>query len=314
MSSLNRLRSDVCGMSALFCMFLSFLVSRKQGVVTSKIQRSMSTVDIFPFGTTVTDRPTKVVHFLRHAEGTHNVNEDYRSKLNIDAPLTDRGVEQCQRLARQIASATPGQPLFSLRESTDLIVTSPLTRCIQTATISLQPLLEKEEEKRTKIPTLLAHEMVRETVNFNSDRRRTVAEIAEDHPHIDFDSLEHSHDDIWKIYEERFGCDETFTQHRESGEMPLVAERGRAFFEWLKGRPEQHVVVCSHSAFMRCLWNYGNNQDEESPLGVPQLPEQYTEPPSEIAPVVQYMCDSFAKEMRQNYENCEIRSMVVAFR
>ena len=267
---------------------------------------SSSTVDVYPWGTPVADdRSTKLVHFLRHAQGTHNVNNDYRSKDNLDAPLTETGMVQCAELAQRIATATDG-PLYQLRESAQLIVTSPLRRCIQTATLSLRPLVERE------IP-MVAHESVRETVNYNCDRRRVMEEITKEHPAIDYKHMEHEHDDIWRSYEERFGCDETFTRHRESGEIHVVAERGRAFFQWLQDQPERHVVVCTHSAFLRCLKNFGNNPNE-GVLGVPLLPEQHADPPSQIIPVLQYDCDAFAQEMRRDYENCELRSLVVAFR
>ena len=197
-------------------------------------------------------------------------------------------------------------PPWHLRESAELIVTSPLRRCIQTATLSLQPLLEKGTP-------MVAHEFVRETVNYNCDRRQSLEKIAAEHPHVDFDHIEHEHDDIWQRYEDRFGCDETFTKHRESGEIHVVAERGRAFFEWLREQPQKHIVICTHSAFLRCIKNFGNNK-EEGPLGVPQLPEQHADLPSDISPVLEYPSDStFAKEMRRDYENCELRSMKIVF-
>ena len=275
---------------------------------SSSLMSSLSpTFDVFPLGTEINtqqERATKIVHFIRHAEGTHNVNQEYRSKINLDAPLTEKGRQQCQELAQKIATAQQG-PLFQLRESAEIIVTSPLTRCIQTATLSFPSLLEKG------IP-MVAHEMVRETVNYNCDRRRTIQQITKEHAHIDYSHVNDNHDVIWDHYEKRFGCDETYTGHRESGEIHTVAERGRSFFEWLAKQPYKHVVVCTHSAFLRCIKNYGNNP-EEGPLGVPLLPPQHGQPPEQIVPVLNYKCDVLAQQMRQNYENCELRSFLVAY-
>ena len=66
----------------------------------------------------------KLVHLVRHAQGFHNV-----SKLRIhlrphDAHLTPAGEEQCAALCATTAALRPA-----------LIVASPLTRTLQTATL-----------------------------------------------------------------------------------------------------------------------------------------------------------------------------------
>lgn len=310
-------------------------------------RRLMSTFDIYPFdaffdctkgdknvNNNANDkrRHTKVVHFVRHAEGFHNVNQNYRSKENLDARLTPLGIQQCQALARRIQNANDKNDsseahLYHLRQSTELIVTSPLSRCIQTALLSFEPLLLPPsslsssplplplQEAREGSIRIVAHEAIRETVNYNCDRRRLLTDIASEHGHLDYSHVPTNHDAIWKSYQERFGCDETYPHHRESGDIHVVAERGREFFQWLEQRPERHVVVCTHSAFMRCLWNYGH------PGGVPRLPPQHDGTDcsctQDALPVVRYNCrkdvDTFAKSMREDYENCELRSVVVAF-
>jgi hypothetical protein len=178
---------------------------------------------------------------------------------------------------------------------------------------------------------MVAHEMIRETVNFNCDRRRTVNEIMTEHTHVDFSSysLETQetphHDAIWEYYEVRFGCDETFQEHRESGEIHVVADRGRSFFQWLLQQPQQHIVICTHSAFLRCIKNFGHlnevEEDDEgsSILGVPRAPPQHGDQPNVISPVLKYSGDTsddrnhndFAKAMKKDYANCELRSMIL---
>jgi len=88
----------------------------------------------------------KVVHFVRHAQGTHNVNCEYRDLLHLDARLTEKGRDQCRALADRIlstaASSSEGgesrdAALRSLLHGADLVVASPLTRCLQTAHLSV---------------------------------------------------------------------------------------------------------------------------------------------------------------------------------
>jgi len=230
---------------------------------------------------------------------------------------------------------------------------------------------DDDDDDDDPIIRLVAHDAIRETVNFNCDRRRTISEIIQqleeeqldddddDHDHhddahdettatrkakIDFQHIEHDHDETWRYYQHEygFGCDETYTGHRESGEIHVVAERGRAFFRWLSQQPQRHVVVCTHSAFLRCLKNYGHRRksdvDEEKNdtndgkntdvTGVPHLPPQHRSiHPDSVVPVLQYHGgdgdgdgddddnndNAFAQEMQRDYENCEIRSMVIAF-
>ena len=43
-----------------------------------------------------------MIHFIRHAEGYHNVNQDYKNPAHIDAQLTPRGIHQCHALSQQL--------------------------------------------------------------------------------------------------------------------------------------------------------------------------------------------------------------------
>lgn len=245
-------------------------------------------------------KKTKVVHFLRHAEGTHNVNKAYSNPINFDARLTAKGQIQCQQLSASIKDSFP-----ALMES-ELIVTSPLTRCVQTALLSLEPIFKYQ-------PTVpfVAHESLRETVNYCCDKRRTISEISGDFPTVDFSHIKHDHDETWDTYESRLGCHETYKVHRESAELYKVAERGREFFQWLSERPEKKIIVCSHSAFFRCVWNWGLDKE------VPYQPKQSLDDRdigTKNVPVVEYYGDvEFSKFHRRDYKNCELRSTLVAF-
>ncbi|PRW60329.1 phosphoglycerate mutase [Chlorella sorokiniana] len=65
---------------------------------------------------------TKVIHFIRHGEGFHNVG----FANNLDACLTERGWDQAQALGRHMYSQEP-------TSGVQLVVVSPLIRALETA-------------------------------------------------------------------------------------------------------------------------------------------------------------------------------------
>jgi len=245
----------------------------------------------------------KVVIFVRHAEGTHNVT-GYNDEKNADARLTARGVAQCEGLAMlSLASARDGAEV--------LVVTSSMTRCAQTARLGFPHLARRHSGVKW-----IAREEVRETVNYWCDRRRAIGELSrefnedEANEAIDFSSCP-AEDEIWAKYEAMCGPPEAWVKHRESGDLCAVANRARAFFAWLETRPEEVVVVSSHSAFLRAMFSYGH------PEGVRGAPEQIFSDVKDTAlgvPVVNYVGDgTFERAMRADFENCEHRACVIEF-
>lgn len=244
------------------------------------------------------DATKKSLHFIRHAQGYHNVNQRYRDLENLDARLTDHGVQQCRWLSEELKASG------LLQDASDiLVVTSPLTRCLQTTIYALDSILEDKK------PPIVAVESLRETVNYNCDRRRNISDVSKEFPMVDFGNIESDSDPIWDHYERRLGDDTTYTLHRESAELHMVATRGRRFFQWLARQPQSHVIVCTHSAFLRCIKNYG--------YGVPAKPKQVLDyravPGVEETPVVHYAQQSHGSLMKADYANCELRSMAATF-
>jgi phosphohistidine phosphatase SixA len=205
--------------------------------------QNVLTVDVFPFETclqTLCSLPmyecVKVVHFLRHAEGTHNVNRQYRDIGNLDAELTSRGKEQCEAFASSLRAAhSSAQQLIHLREETEIIVSSPLTRCLQTTLLCSDPIHQGPATLRQ----IVALDWIRETVNYNCDRRRSLQQLrhffAAPNQLIDFSHVATEHDDIWSEYVDRLGDDSTYTWHRESSEIYKVALRARKFLILVAG-------------------------------------------------------------------------------
>jgi hypothetical protein len=117
-------------------------------------------------------------------------------------------------------------------------------------------------------------------VNYNCDRRRTISETDREFTGngrniVDFSFIETDHDDLWATFQKRLGSADAYTSHRESAKLYRVAERGLHFPHWLSQRPESIVILCSHAAFLRCIWNYGQNSGIPRPM--PQVLDERLE-------------------------------------
>lgn len=233
---------------------------------------------------------SKIVHFIRHAEGTHNLNEEQsKLPLHFDATLTPKGIQQCKTLAQS-----------TVKLNVDAVLVSPLTRCLETARISFPHLYDNtatadsdSNNDNDGVP-FIAHEEWRETVNFLCDSRRTKQTLIESYPRVNFDCITHDIDPIWKHYEEKFGCYKTHTTKRESDDASALYERSQSAWKVLLERSEKNLALVGHSAFFR--HNF--------------MP--YFE---ELEGLVEYGDEDVRKLMcSEGFENCELRSIVVDMR
>jgi len=133
---------------------------------------------------------TKTIHFVRHAEGTHNeANAAYGddtpctfstpgSWKHLDARLTDKGIKQCITAKETLlADVKP-----------ELVVVSPFTRTLQTAHLMFAG---------KDIPFMVHHLCQERWGKFTCDKRRPKLEIVQDMKpiyddtgdSIDFDSF-----------------------------------------------------------------------------------------------------------------------------
>jgi broad specificity phosphatase PhoE len=173
----------------------------------------------------------KIVHFVRHAEGHHNVAGrldpafGYLQESLEDAKLTDEGIKQCEALS-EIAEEKV--------KNVELIIVSPLNRTIQTAKFTFPYLIGK-------IP-VIAVENIRETTGLHPcDRRLSIKEHKQQYDFVNFDEIVHNEDHLYNQY-----------IFREP--QPHVVERGRMFVEWLKNRPEKEVIIVSHGSFLHTFF------------------------------------------------------------
>ena len=194
-----------------------------------------------------TNTNTKIIHFQRHSQGYHNLICDiwrekglpidfdsHDSNLNpvirpefLDPPLTETGRQQGIARRNQCASLSP-----------QLVIVSPLLRCIQTAKLSFR-------DHGTDKIKWVSHEGCREELGLLSgNKRRPLSDIQHDYPDIDFTSIEHDEDVLWDNYGDR----------RET--LLEKSERIYGFLgEFVRNRPEQEIAIVSHSAYLFTLMN-----------------------------------------------------------
>eukprot|EP01062_Namystynia_karyoxenos_P066605 TRINITY_DN60510_c0_g1_i1.p1 TRINITY_DN60510_c0_g1~~TRINITY_DN60510_c0_g1_i1.p1 ORF type:complete len:288 (+),score=125.51 TRINITY_DN60510_c0_g1_i1:82-864(+) len=180
------------------------------------------------------------LHLIRHGQAYHNLLGDLYREFGIefdatgktgrerspyarpevlDCPLTELGREQARALRPAAAKAAP-----------QLVVVSPLRRAAETAMLAFS---------ESKVAQVFHEDVREETGAHTCDRRRDTEEVARDFPAVDASTLAPK-DPVW-------------TEDRET--KAAVAERGRRFMAWLKGRSEKSIAVASHSAFLFVLTN-----------------------------------------------------------
>ncbi|KAK3283113.1 hypothetical protein CYMTET_9177 [Cymbomonas tetramitiformis] len=222
------------------------------------------------------DNGSKILHFVRHAQGTHNVSKEYRKPENLDARLTSLGEAQCEQLAVKA----------QYMNDIELVVSSPLTRTLQTATLSFG------SQMNAGVP-FLAEESIRETVNYLCDCRRAIEDIIPEFPGVEFSRIVHNEDELWNRYARKYGCQESYTKRRESADEAAIAQRARMFFQWIKTRPEKEIAVVSHQAFLHHAFSHDQ--------------------PSGANRVIEYLGQEDREFMMEWFDNCELRTLVVDF-
>lgn len=169
-----------------------------------------------------------IVHCIRHGQSTFNAHCDtltpgaaWADPLHFDARLSDLG-------HRQVIETAP-----KVRDMAyDLIVTSPLTRAVQT-TLGIF----KDHPAAARIRVECRH---RERLENSCDVGRSPALLSQEFPGLAFDHLA----EVW--------------WHRE-GEpdergfvvepVETLASRVASFREWLAVRPERRIAVVGHGTF-----------------------------------------------------------------
>uniref|UniRef100_A0A7S2VQL8 Uncharacterized protein n=1 Tax=Zooxanthella nutricula TaxID=1333877 RepID=A0A7S2VQL8_9DINO len=212
----------------------------------------------------------KRIFFIRHAEGFHNLAERESTvvpKVNIllaensgdkyvDAKLTPFGEQQCAKLKANIRGDTVWG--FDKPLNLDLVVCSPLTRCLQTAVLSLG------DPGAPGAPPFIVNELCRERIaDYTCDRRRKRSVLKADFPSINFDLVKDEEDTMFLNQKEGDSTE---------GEAKC-SERGVEFLKWLCGRPEIHIAVVTNSVFLKSLFSqFGSNLSREDQECIHKFP------------------------------------------
>jgi broad specificity phosphatase PhoE len=172
----------------------------------------------------------KTVHFIRHAQGLHNVAgmidvANYQLEEFADSLLSEVGHEQCAKAREDMVRRS------ALLLDVDLVVVSPLRRTLQTASLVFADRIGSVE--------FFALEDIREQAGKHPcDRRRNISEQQVDFPHVDFSGIEEDVDPLYCIYD----------SVREPSED--VRKRVDSFWRWVSTRKERNIAVVTHSAYL----------------------------------------------------------------
>ena len=173
----------------------------------------------------------KTIHFLRHAQGEHNIAGEadpiggyFRDDL-LDAVLSPFGVAQCLAFAESSI----------LHKELDMVIVSPMRRTLQTA-------MQCFPEVVDSIPFIAVEEVREQTGLHPCDCRLSIDELRTNFPKVCFDQIENVEDPLYHLY----------STEREPDSH--VHARAHKFFEWLFQRKESNVMIVTHSAFLRCVF------------------------------------------------------------
>jgi len=193
--------------------------------------------------TTTATTQVRTIHFMRHAEATHNAafhvqgRAAYKDPQYHDARLTEFGLAQCAAAQTKYNIATHLVP------DIELVLVSPCTRATQTALECFGGVLT---DKKDAVP-FIALECLREKAGQHPcDNRRAVSVLRHAFPAIDYSQMDEDAD----VYGEMT----LGVEHRETNAM--ITQRTHDFFDWLHTRNETNIVVVTHSAFLSCLFNH----------------------------------------------------------
>ena len=171
---------------------------------------------------------TRTVFLIRHGQSTFNAHHMATGEDpgHIDAPLTELGLTQVQEARARMAG-----------EHVDLVIASPLTRAIQTATGIFAG-------RDVAFHVTCMH---REKLESSCDIGRTPAELHAEFPDLVFHHLN-----------ERWWHDGPEDDRGIPVEPhDVFVERVALFRQWLVERPERSLAVVGHGTFLRELSGVG---------------------------------------------------------
>ena len=198
----------------------------------------------------------------------------------IDARLTERGLEQVQEelLPKFTSSSWKEQEetnnnsdhnYLQLLQEVDLVIVSPLTRTQETFQYGVLPALEKlyaDNNNNKAMPPILAHPLSTERVYTASDTGRSVTELSQEFPWVDWSLLEESPaEQAWwyshaTLDEETVANYQEWRPHQEGQWYAVPGEpqdhfqaRMKRLEEWIAAREERTILLVVHWGVVRYL-------------------------------------------------------------
>jgi len=185
---------------------------------------------------TIRNQRQKTIYLVRHGRSQHNKAADeigdaaYDDEAYYDAELVDEGLEQAVHAGVSLRNKGIG-----------CVVASPLTRCLQTASIACANDVEGMGGPRTRRVVI---EHVRESGKYGHhpyNRRRAKEAISPQFPDFDFGEIAPGDDTVWALEKGR------------DGDGAMVQARCQHFLDWLAEQPEDTFAVFSHCVFLQQL-------------------------------------------------------------
>jgi len=230
-----------------FCSFHSAMASAAGSASTSRLNQPAQRNP---------NRRRKQLWVIRHGQATHNPRAEaakaagcsfeeflewMRQDDSLDSPLTELGKRQAQEvLARSSASTTSpstqharsqnNYDCYWQRQKIQLMVSSPLSRALETADLAVPPHVVKHR---------VAYEGWREINGWlRNAQRRSRQELTNIFPHWNFHDYLHSDED------------ELWTPELEA--QSECGERGYQALKWLlTHREEERIVLVAHGGILR---------------------------------------------------------------
>jgi len=198
---------------------------------------------------------------------------NFRDEGKPDSPLSETGRRNAEAfLKRQFQQQQPR--LLEVLDEVELVLISPLTRCLETFQYGVEPILidrlQKTQGNHQKKVPILALPLLRERVYTTSDTGRAASVLARDFPTVDFsecpaegpwwytgsgdndnDSRNDNHlqNEEWRPHDKN-------QWYGVPGEPPDVfAARMALLDEWIASRPETTILMVTHWGVLQHLTN-----------------------------------------------------------
>mmetsp|Transcript_12525 Transcript_12525/g.14379 ORF Transcript_12525/g.14379 Transcript_12525/m.14379 type:complete len:243 (-) Transcript_12525:203-931(-) len=174
----------------------------------------------------------KKLWFVRHCQGLHNIDDDFDIK---DPHLTEKGRKNAATISND---AILREPLGSDQSKrAQLIVTSPLTRCIETAVIAFS------DYDIPIVPCDLVQESYAGFRPCDTGKPKSDLEVDFGDTNVDFTDLA----------EDWFDIDPEISRYDHIRE-PALKKRLKEFIKWLDEREEERIIIVGHKGVFRRMF------------------------------------------------------------